>query len=126
MSKKLNEFEILLVEDYTPEWCQRIITAREEGQSIAEAAKMLFTSVNVLKRTAEKHPEFAAAMEMAETLAAAWWDSKAREHIVQSPNGPKLDTPLLKHIYERSLAGSGERQAKGQVTVVVKTFEDDD
>ena len=64
---------------YDPAYCDAVKAFMGDGYSIAATAGMLKVSRQTIYQWAEDHPEFSDALNEGRTLAAIWWEQKARE-----------------------------------------------
>jgi hypothetical protein len=61
-------------------------------------------------------PDFRAAMEEARVLAMAYWEDLGRNHIVEVPGGPKLNTGLWSRSMAARFPGEYSERAKVELT----------
>ncbi len=64
--------------DYRPEYCDLVLELAARGLSKAEMAAYIGVARFSLQRWRETHPEFDEAMEVANDLCLAWWESRGR------------------------------------------------
>ena len=64
---------------YDPAFAERVVSLAREGLFRAEIAVELGASLADFDAWATLHPDFAVALEDADTAAEAWWNRQARE-----------------------------------------------
>ena len=63
---------------YDPELADAVVTHGREGLGRAEIASELGVPLSTLTAWSADHPDFAAALERADSEARAWWDAQPR------------------------------------------------
>jgi len=85
---------------YDPKYCEEIISLGKLGKSTEQIASTLGFSLRVLYDWRDKHDEFLHALEYAKELEQAWWEDQAHAYMVETKEGPKLNSSL----WSRSMA----------------------
>ena len=63
---------------YDPAFCEAIIAAGEEGQTLAEMAATIGVDRSTLKDWTDQHPDFSRAVKIGLDRAQAWWERQGR------------------------------------------------
>jgi hypothetical protein len=85
---------------YDPSHCDKVIELGRQGKSVEQISSALGYHYKTLLLWAETHPEFMEAMELAKQYEMTYWEDLASQHIVEVPQGSKLNTGL----WSRSMA----------------------
>lgn len=85
---------------YDPALCDKVIELGRQGKSVEQISSALGFHYKTLLLWAETHQEFMEAMELAKQYEMAFWEDLASQHIVEVPQGTKLNTGL----WSRSMA----------------------
>jgi len=85
---------------YDPKYCEEVIALGKLGKSVEQIASTLGFSLRVLYHWRDKHDEFLHALEYAKELEQAWWEDQAHAYMVETKEGPKLNSSL----WSRSMA----------------------
>lgn len=85
---------------YDPAICEKVIQLGRQGKSVEQISSALGFHYKTLLYWAETHPEFLEAMELAKQYEMSFWEELAEKHIVEVPQGAKLNTGL----WSRSMA----------------------
>jgi transposase-like protein len=85
---------------YEPGFCDQVIELGRVGKSIEQIAAKLGVSTRVLFDWRDKHEEFLHALEYAKELELDWWESTAQAMMVETKEGPKINSA----IWSRSMA----------------------
>lgn len=65
---------------YDPAYCQQSIDYMADGYSATAFAGHINVSFSTLKLWMEEHPEFSAAIKVARSKSAAWWEEALRNN----------------------------------------------
>ncbi|MBP9786057.1 MAG: hypothetical protein KBC72_00495 [Acinetobacter sp.] len=79
---------------YRPEMCEKVIEVMKDGASLNSVACALGVLPDALYHWKRKYPEFSEAIKIGESLSKDWWEQRARDHLVEYKDGPKLNTAL--------------------------------
>jgi transposase len=83
---------------YRPEMCEQAVAIFSEGGSKAEVCVALGINKDTLilwtGDSQHRIPEFSEAIKRGLLKAEAWWEQKARMHLVDEPGQGKLNTAL--------------------------------
>lgn len=85
---------------YDPAHCDKVVELGRQGKSVEQISSALGFHYKTLLGWAETHPEFLEAMELAKQYEMTYWEDLASQHIVEVPQGSKLNTGL----WSRSMA----------------------
>jgi transposase len=85
---------------YDPAYCEKVIELGKLGKSIEQIAFVLDLSVRVLYKWRDEHEEFMQALEDAKQFEQAWWEEQAHAYMVETKDGPRLNSSL----WSRSMA----------------------
>lgn len=85
---------------YKTEFCDEVVKLGREGKSVEQISSALGYHYKTLLGWAETHAEFLEAMELAKQYEMAYWEELAHKHIVEVPQGAKINTGL----WSRSMA----------------------
>ena len=86
--------------EYKPEYCDVVIECGRRGESFAGMSCACDTSKQTMALWMKQNPEFLNSMENARTLSQLWWEKVGQDHIVECPDGNKVNAGL----YSRSMA----------------------
>lgn len=64
--------------EYNPAYCETVIAAGDEGQTLAEMAATIGVNRATLKDWTERYPEFSSAVKTGLDRAQAWWERQGR------------------------------------------------
>lgn len=64
--------------DYSPDFCERVISLGEAGASKAEMAVDLGVARSTFALWEQTHPEFSEAVKFAVEISQAWWEREGR------------------------------------------------
>jgi len=81
---------------YKPEYCRAIVDSAKSGSSIAAFAAEVGVSRHRLNEWAKKHRQFRDAMEISQSIAQRFWESrlhKAALGIIEKIDGIPLKNP---------------------------------
>jgi len=85
---------------YDPKYCEEVIALGKLGKSIEQIASRLGFSLRTMYQWKEQHQEFLHALEEAKEHEQAWWEDQADAYMVETKEGPKLNSA----IWSRSMA----------------------
>jgi hypothetical protein len=86
--------------DYDPKYCDLVIELGRQGKSKAQMAATIGTTRQTMWSWAQQYPEFLDAMNHAEELCQQWWENLGQAYLVNTKDGPTLNTGL----WSRSMA----------------------
>jgi hypothetical protein len=69
---------------YDPSYCELIRELGAQGKSKAQMASAIGVVRNTLDSWAKKYPEFAQAMQAAQELSLAWWETTGQQNMIRS------------------------------------------
>jgi len=85
---------------YDPKYCEEVIALGKLGKSVEQIASRLGFSLRTMYQWKEQHQEFLHALEEAKEHEQAWWEDQADAYMVETKEGPKLNSA----IWSRSMA----------------------
>ena len=85
---------------YDPAMCEQVIALGKLGRSRTAIACELGISPRLVPEWEEAHPEFLHAMNVSQLEAKKYYELLAESHMVDIPQGPKLNTQLFKFIVQ--------------------------
>jgi transposase len=85
---------------YDPAMCEQVIELGKLGRSRTAIACELGISPRLVPEWEQAHPEFLHAMTEAQSEAKKYYETLAEAHMVDVPQGPKLNTQLFKFIVQ--------------------------
>lgn len=68
-------------EKFKPEYCQIVIDHMSQGRSVVSFAAEVGVSKRTVYNWAQRIPEFADAIEHAQTLCERWWENKGQDSL---------------------------------------------
>lgn len=114
---------------YTPDMCDAVLAAGEEGLAVAEMAKELGVSKQTLHNWASEHEEFLDAFTRAKDLAEAFWAKRLRDGLSKPPSefqGPANLKYMSQRFQEWSEKSAHEHTGKGGGPIVLWGAQPDD
>lgn len=96
---------------YSQSYCGIVIAAGMEGCSVAEMACRCDSVRKTLLVWAEKHPEFAEALEIAKEESLAWWEKEGRISLAR----PGFNASLYSRSMAARFASEGWREERSLV-----------
>jgi len=85
---------------YDPAMCDQVVELGKLGRSRTTIACELGISPRLVPEWEQAHPEFLHAMTVAQLEAKKYYETLAEAHMVDIPQGPKLNTQLFKFIVQ--------------------------
>lgn len=85
---------------YDPALCDKVIELGKLGRSRTAIAVELGIGVSNIPNWEQEHPEFLRAMQEAQAEAKKYYETLAESHMIDIPQGPKLNTQLFKFIVQ--------------------------
>jgi transposase-like protein len=85
---------------YDPKYCEEVVALGKLGKSVEQIASRLGFSLRTMYQWKEQHQEFLHALEEAKEHEQAWWEDQADAYMVETKEGPKLNSA----IWSRSMA----------------------
>jgi len=85
---------------YDPALCEKVVELGKLGRSRTAIAVELGIGVSNIPNWEQEHPEFLRAMQEAQGEAKKYYEALAEAHMVDIPQGPKLNTQLFKFIVQ--------------------------
>jgi transposase len=85
---------------YDPALCDKVIELGKLGRSRTAIAVELGIGVSNIPNWEQEHPEFLRAMQEAQAEAKKYYETLAESHMIDVPQGPKLNTQLFKFIVQ--------------------------
>lgn len=84
---------------YTPSMCDVVVEMMREGASKIEVCAKLGISSETMSQWSKPESDyynqnFSDAVKKGEQLSEAWWQKKARDHLVYHPKGEQLNATL--------------------------------
>ena len=105
---------------YDSALCDKVVELGKQGKSVEQISATLHIPYKTLLYWQEIHQEFLEAMEQAKLYEMAYWEDLASQHIVEVPQGAKLNTGL----WSRSMAARFPKKYRENTKVEV-TGKDD-
>jgi transposase len=85
---------------YDPALCEQVVELGKLGRSRTAIAVELGIGVSNIPNWEQEHPEFLRAMQEAQGEAKKYYETLAESHMIDIPQGPKLNTQLFKFIVQ--------------------------
>ena len=85
---------------YDPAMCDQVVELGKLGRSRTAIACELGVSPSLIPEWEQAHPEFLRAMTESQLEAKKYYELLAESHMVDIPQGPKLNTQLFKFIVQ--------------------------
>jgi len=85
---------------YDPKYCEEVVALGKLGKSVEQIASTLGFSLRTMYDWRESHEEFSHALTEAKEHEQAWWEDQAHAYMVETKEGPKLNST----IWSRSMA----------------------
>ena len=85
---------------YDPAMCEQVIELGKLGRSRTAIAVELGISGALIPEWEKAHPEFLRAMTESQEAAKKYYETLAEAHMIDVPQGPKLNTQLFKFIVQ--------------------------
>jgi hypothetical protein len=80
--------------------CEQVIALGKIGKSRTAIACELGISPSLVPEWEKAHPEFLCAMTASQAEAKKYYETLAEAHMIDIPQGPKLNTQLFKFIVQ--------------------------
>jgi transposase len=85
---------------YDPALCEKVVELGKLGRSRTAIAVELGIGVSNIPNWEQEHPAFLRAMQEAQGEAKKYYEALAESHMIDIPQGPKLNTQLFKFIVQ--------------------------
>jgi len=85
---------------YDPAMCEQVVELGKIGKSRTAIACELGISPSLVPEWEDAHPEFLRAMKESQSEAKKYYETLAEAHMIDIPQGPKLNTQLFKFIVQ--------------------------
>jgi hypothetical protein len=79
---------------YKVEMCDTAIEMGKQGKSLVQIAAALDIDKDTILNWIEAYPDFYVAINKAKALSEAHWTDIAQKHLIEQPQGDKLNTTL--------------------------------
>ena len=106
-------------EKFRPEYCQLVIDHMSQGRSVVSFAAIVGVSKRTVYNWAQRIPEFAEAIEQAQTMCEAWWTNKGQDSL---DNGKSFNDRVYQlHMMNRFNWQLKEgREISGEVSAITR------
>lgn len=85
---------------YKPEYCQKLIDSGIKGDSLAQFCSSIQKPIKTFETWCLANPDLQAAKLMYQTHAKAYWDGMLNKHIIERPEGKKLNSAHFKWLQQ--------------------------
>lgn len=96
---------------YDPAFCEEVIKLGRQGKSIEQIAYRIGVCCATMYVWRDAHPEFLEALTLAKEGELAYWEDLAESYIVETKDGPRLNST----IWSRSMAARFPKKYREQV-----------
>ena len=79
---------------YKTEYCKKVTELGKKGLTKTQIASAIDVPMSIIKSWVAAYDEFNHAWELSSQYSQAHWESLAQQHIIEVPQGPKLNTAL--------------------------------
>ena len=95
---------------YDPAYCEQVIELGKLGKSIEQIAAYLGVGTKTIYNWRDENPEFLHALDISKDFEQAWWEDQAHAYMVETKDGPKLNSS----IWSRSMAARFPKKYREQ------------
>jgi hypothetical protein len=106
---------------YKPEYCDQLIEHMADGRSFESFGAKIDVSRATLYNWRETNKEFLDAFNVGQLKHFAWMEEKARAHLVEHFQGPKLNVGLFK-LFMANIHGWRDSKSEDQNSKPKKTI----
>ena len=96
---------------YDPEFIDEVIRLAKQGKSLEQICYRLDIGLRTIYQWRDAHEEFAHALEEAKAFEQAYWEDLAEAHIIETKEGPRLNST----VWSRSMAARFPKKYREQV-----------
>lgn len=109
---------------YKEHFPEQLVKMFSEGKDREDFCSYASISYNTFDMWLKKHPEFKSAYEVAKVKAKQWYTRVARDHLIEEPEGPKLNTKLWSMLMRNRFELTEHRKIKSEALAKAKTHAD--
>ena len=95
---------------YDPAYCEQVIELGKLGKSTESIGAILGVGTATIYRWRDDFPDFREALEIAKDFELHWWEEQAAAYMVETKDGPKLNSS----IWSRSMAARFPKKYREQ------------
>lgn len=113
---------IVPTEKYDDQFCEVLLTAMRHGLDRKGAAGAIGISYETFEIWEKRHPKFAEAAKVGDSLCQTFWQLQGIKNLTYSPTGRQINSKLYQ-LFMQSICGWGEQKEEAKKQMRVLAFE---